>query len=90
MKKLLTIVFGTLTLSTTLPTFAGPDWQVIERARKEKEQSAQLAQKEQSKAAGQCVVARATLPLDHGPRALTTSYLNEQRKAMSRSDTRVC
>lgn len=90
MKKLLTILVGVLALSHTVATFAGPDWQVIERARKEKEQGAQLAQKEQPKAGGQCATARATLALDHGPRASTTPYLNEQRKAMSQSDTRVC
>lgn len=90
MKKLLTILVGVLALSNTVLTFAGPDWLVIERARKEKERGAQLAQKEQSKAAGQCAVARATLPLDHGPRAVTTPYLNEQRRAISQSDMRLC
>ena len=34
MKKLLITIIGALTLSTTLPALAGPDWQAIEQARK--------------------------------------------------------
>lgn len=43
MNKLLITLAGALTLGAALPVFAGPDWQIIEKARKEK-QAAQLAQ----------------------------------------------
>lgn len=87
MKKLLTTLVGAVALSTMLPAFAGPDWQVIEQARKNK--SAQVAQKEQPASADKCA-ARVALALDHGPRATTTPYLNEQRRARLPADTRVC
>lgn len=87
MKKLLTTLVGTLALSTMLPAFAGPDWQVIEQARKNK--SAQATQTEQPASADKCA-ARVALPLDHGPRATTTPYLNEQRRAGLPGDTRAC
>ena len=43
MNKLLITLAGALRLGAALPVFAGPDWQIIEKARKEK-QAAQLAQ----------------------------------------------
>ena len=83
MKKLLLSVVGALTLGTTLSAFAGPDWQAIEHARKAR----QMAQAERSgdayeklppTAAGpqKCPREASVLPLDHGPRAQSTPYLN--------------
>jgi hypothetical protein len=86
-KKLLTTLVGAIALSTMLPAFAGPDWQAIEQARKNK--SAQATQKEQPASADKCA-ARVALALDHGPRATTTPYLNERQRARLPSDTRAC
>ena len=33
MKKLLITLIGSFALAGTLPAFAGPDWQIIEKAR---------------------------------------------------------
>ena len=69
MNKLLITLAGALTLGAALPVFAGPDWQIIEKARKEK-QAAQLAQHDdavQPAAAQNCPPEPLVLPLDHGP-----------------------
>ncbi|MCW5660065.1 MAG: hypothetical protein KIT60_20375 [Burkholderiaceae bacterium] len=87
MKKLLTTLVGAVALSTMLPAFAGPDWQVIEQARKNR--SAQVAQKDRPISAEKCAM-RTALALDHGPRATTTPYLNEQRRGRVPADTRAC
>jgi hypothetical protein len=88
MKKLLTTLVGAVALSTMLPAFAGPDWQVIEQARKNK--SAQVADKGLPRSAESCAGARVASALDHGPRATTTPYLNEQRRARLPADIRFC
>ena len=44
MKKLLNSLIGAVALSAMLPAFAGPDWQAIEQARKNKR--TQVAQTE--------------------------------------------
>ena len=67
MKKLLVSLIGALTLSITLPALAGPDWQAIEQARKAKQ-------------ATKCSPDALVLPLDHGPRALTTPSQNRARQ----------
>jgi hypothetical protein len=56
---------------------AGPDFFVIEQARK-----AQAAKADAAASAQQGTDNRkAVLPLDHGPRAQSTPYLNTKRKA---------
>lgn len=91
MNKLLNTLLGAAALSTMLPAFAGPDWQMIEQARKHKgDATARAAQKERSAAVDRCVGARLALALDHGPRATTTPYLNEQRMAKAQGETRAC
>lgn len=69
MNKVYANLIGAAVLVATLPAFAAPDWHVIEQARKN-----------HSAAQGQRGAMRSTLPLDHGPRAQTTQYLNEKRK----------
>lgn len=44
MKKLLIILIGSFTLSAAAPALAGPDWQIIEKARKDKQAAVQPAQ----------------------------------------------
>lgn len=87
MKKLLTALISVLTLGAALPTFAGPDWQAIEHARKAK-QEAQTARHGDTYAAlpttgaapVKCPPDAPVLQLDHGPRAQTTPYQNRLRK----------
>jgi hypothetical protein len=56
--------------------WAGPDFFVIEQARKA-QASADAAASAQQGADNR----KAVLPLDHGPRAQSTPYLNAKRKA---------
>jgi len=85
MKKLLTTILGIFALAAALPALAGPDWQLIEKARAEKQAAAletgRVSSSGTSAARGDCRVERLVLPLDHGPRAQTTPYQNAQRKA---------
>lgn len=94
MNKPLITLISALTLGTVLPAFAGPDWQAIEQARKAK----QATQKERH---GDAMPAKGTegmtcppnalvLPLDHGPRAQSTPYLNEKRKARFEAEQTAC
>ncbi len=86
MKKLLDTLIGAVALSAMLPAFAGPDWQAIEQARKHKH--VQVAQADSPEA--KCAAKRLVLPLDHGPRAQTTPYLNERRKARFEAEQKAC
>jgi hypothetical protein len=85
MKKLLAFVIGAIALTSTLPVFAGPDWQVIEQGRKNQ----QATQAEQARTGDKCAM-RLVLPLDHGPHAQSTPYLNEQRKANFEAGQKAC
>ncbi len=53
------------TLIVAMPAFAGPNWQIIHSA----EQHASQAPENQI-----------ILPLDHGPRALSTPWVNKEMK----------
>ncbi|HEU5297830.1 MAG TPA: hypothetical protein VFU71_23870 [Burkholderiaceae bacterium] len=87
MNHLLVTLIGGLAFGATLPAFAGPDWQAIEHGRRGKQ--AELI------AHPATVSPTLVLPLDHGPRAQTTPYLNRlrrerfeaHRQAVSRSET---
>jgi len=67
MKNVLTAVIGALGLGLVVPAAAGPDFQLIEHARKAKLESQERATR------------KPALLLDHGPRAQTTPWLNKQR-----------
>jgi len=88
MKKLLTILVGMLAVGAMLPAFAGPDWQAIEQARMNKR--AQVTQPEKLAPQEKCAAKRLVLPLDHGPRAQTTPYMNEKRKASFEAELKAC
>ena len=88
MKRNLTILIGTISLIAALPALAGPDWQAIEQARKN--HRAQVGQMEKLTPDEKCAAKRLVLPLDHGPRAQSTPYLNEQRKASSEAELKAC
>jgi hypothetical protein len=88
MKTILTILIGTISLGAALPALAGPDWQAIEQARKN--HRAQVGRMEKLTPDEKCAAKRLVLPLDHGPRAQSTPYLNEQRKASFEAELKAC
>lgn len=88
MKRLFTTLISVVACGAALPAFAGPDWQAIEQARKHKQ--AQVAQTDRLPAPEACAAKRLVLPLDHGPRAQTTPYLNEQRKRRFEAELKAC
>lgn len=97
MKKLLVTLISAITLGTTLPVLAGPDWQAIEQARKVK-QEAQAARHSDAyvvmapTGAGpvKCPPEAPLLQLDHGPRAQTTPYQNRLRKDRYEARLKAC
>lgn len=88
MKMLLTSFIGATALSVTLPAFAGPDWQAIEQARKNKR--AQIARMEKLTPAEKCAAKRLVLPLDHGPRAQSTPDWNVKRRQVFEAELKAC
>lgn len=95
MKKLLVTLIGALALGVTLPAFAGPDWAVIEWARKAKReavlaQTAQASESGPSASSPDCPPPSLVLPLAHGPRAVTTPAANEIRKARHAARVKAC
>lgn len=94
MKKLLITLISVLTASTTLPVLAGPDWQAIEQARKAKQATQAARHGDAMPAKGTegvtCPPDTLVLALDHGPRAQSTPYLNEKRKARFDAEQRAC
>ena len=91
MKKLFMTLISGLSLGVALPAWAGPDWQIIEQARKDKR--AQLAARDAAPAPAEtigCPPPPLVLPLDHGPRAQSTPYLNQRRKERHIAEVRAC
>ena len=88
MNKLLVTLISAITLGVPLPAAAGPDWHAIEQARKahqgaQAERTGDLYEASPPPAARpqKCAMPDPlVLPLDHGPRAQTTPYLNQQRR----------
>ncbi len=88
MKKLFTTLTAWIALGAAVPALAGPDWQVIEQAREN--ERAQVARMEKLTAAQKCAAKRLVLPLDHGPRAQSTPYLNQRRSEAVEADLKAC
>ena len=88
MTKLPLILVGAIYLGATLPALAGPDWQMIERAREN--QRAQVAEFENLATEQKCSARKLVMPLDHGPRAQTTPYLNKQRQERFEAELKAC
>lgn len=95
MKKLLITLAGALAIGAVLPANAGPDWQLIEQARKAKSAKLQqeATQQKQKSAQPQATSGnegpkRIVLPLDHGPRAQTTPWVNQQRLRRAEQEAR--
>lgn len=98
MKKLLISLAAALTLGAAWPALAGPDFQVIEKARADRHAAvaAQMAMATTSRVdstTGQrvnCPLEPLVLPLDHGPRAQTTPGENWLRKARYEAQVKAC
>lgn len=97
MKKLLITLIGAVTLGTTVPVLAGPDWQAIEHARKAKQKAqaarhgdAHEAMAPASAGPMKCPPEAPVLQLDHGPRAQTTPYQNRLRKDRYEAQLKAC
>ncbi|HCY62236.1 MAG TPA: hypothetical protein DHV59_05280 [Oxalobacteraceae bacterium] len=90
MKKLLITLTDALTISAAFPAIAGPDWQLIEQARKAKAAKMQreTTPSPQPTVADNGTPKRVVLPLDHGPRAQTTPWLNRQRLLRAEQEAR--
>lgn len=67
MKKSYLVAAALLSVSVALPAVAGPDWQIIHDAEHYSHQQP-------------IHVAEVAMPLDHGPRALTTPWMNQEEK----------
>lgn len=94
MNRPLIALVSVLTLGSALSAFAGPDWQAIEQARKAK-QATQMprhgdAMPAKGTAGMTCPPDALVLPLDHGPRAQSTPYLNAKRKAKHEAEQKAC
>lgn len=98
MNKLLVTLVSAITLGAALPAVAGPDWHAIEQARKahqaaQAERTGDLYGASTPTAAGpqKCAMPDPlVLPLDHGPRAQTTPYLNHQRMERYAAQVQAC
>jgi len=96
MKQLLLSLVTTLTLGAAWPAFAGPDFQVIEKARAARQATVAAQTASTSgvdRATGQrvkCPPEPLVLPLDHGPRAQTTPGENRMRKAHYEAQVKAC
>ena len=100
MNKLLIALISTITLGTALPAVAGPgpDWHAIEQVRKahqaaQAERTGDIYEASAPTAAGPQKCTTPTplvLPLDHGPRAQTTPYLNHQRVERYMAQVQAC
>lgn len=95
MKKLLIAVISAVTLGTTIPVLAGPDWQIIEQGRKAKQ--AEIMKRQNGATTGMtasadkhCPRPVLVLPLSHGPRAQSTPYLNRARTERYEAQAAMC
>ena len=86
MKNLVIAISAALTLGASLPAIAGVDFQALEHARKvQRAQDARVKEANpQDRGASKALV----LPLDHGPRAQSTPYQNQQRTARFEARTK--
>ena len=95
MNKLLIALVGSWTLIATLPAVAGPDWQLIEQARKAKqsapsEKTGGTVATSGTGAQRMCPAEPLVLGLDHGPRATSTPQLNQQRRERYEALMKAC
>lgn len=101
MKTCSYLIITLIALGTTLPATAGPDFIAIEQARKARK-AAQVqpqmppqgdiykALPPTTAGPGNCPPKTLVLPLDHGPRADTTPYMNQLRKERHAAAAEAC
>ncbi len=91
MSKVVHAMIAIAMSAIALPAVAGPDFAAIEQARKARHAAQLVAAADPAamRVARDCA-ARLVLPLDHGPRAVTTPYLNEKRKVRVEAQQREC
>ncbi len=82
MNRFLITFAGVLTLGATLPAIAGSDLPLIEHVRK--------AVQTRTATEKRCESKRLVLPLDHGPHATSTPYLNQLRKERFEAEMKTC
>jgi hypothetical protein len=98
MNKLLIILFSALALGSTLPAFADSGAPATEQAGNTTQTApggpngdVHMASASASAGAMKCAMPdRLAVLLDHGPRAVTTPYLNQQRKARYDAQVKAC
>ncbi len=91
MNKVLNTLIALVIGAAAMPAVAGPDFAAIEQARKAGQVMQTAAAENVAVAiAGRECPPRLVLPLDHGPRAVTTPYLNEQRNARHEARKHAC
>ena len=92
-KMTLITSIAAVALGSVPPAISGPDWQIIDQARKA-QRTAQTAQPDAAVAAdtspSACKPEHQVLPLDHGPRAQTTPYINQVSEARLEEEMRAC
>lgn len=76
MKILLLTILSAVTLSAAIPAIASPDFQALEQARKAASHTGATPEARDKNYASKKLI----LPLDHGPHAQTTPYLNQLRR----------
>jgi type II secretory pathway pseudopilin PulG len=86
MSKLFIIVAMTVTTAVSVPAFAGRDAAQI--SQQEKSNQTVAAQRAQETARLGKAATKIVLPLDHGPRAETTPWLNQQRRLLAEAMTK--
>ncbi len=72
MKHISLALAGMFAVSLALPAAAGPDWTVIRAGETHKSMHTQQAAKSNPQ--------EEAVPLDHGPRALSTPWLNQEHQ----------
>jgi hypothetical protein len=96
MNKLLIILIGVATMSTTSSAFAGLEQQTVELSGSDQPASQpKLGQSLESTRPGsgrpaKCPPDKLVLQLDHGPRAQSTPYLNRLRKERYEAQVQAC
>ena len=93
MKRLFITIIGALALGATAQAMAGPDFKVIEQARKDKQiaqADTRATQSRDGARSPRCPPEPLVLPLDHGPRAQTTPAENQRRKNRYEAQVKAC
>ncbi len=95
MNKLIYPLAGALMLwSPPCRSWPALDLQAIEQGRKAGQEAEATRTRDAAEAAktgrGDCPPQPLILPLDHGPRALTTPYLNQLRKQRFEAEMKAC